>query len=334
LWLNHHPRIARFVRPGFVGVVLAQLVVHAWSNQVLLPREVVRKPPAILAQLSPPEAAQVPRLLRRARDRTPITVPSEVHAFYLYQLAIANVATRFGFGQVPGYSIAGTPRFDALALASGQANLERIMDLFDIRYLLIEAAQAVSMGMPIRSERTFAGHVVLENLVRRPRAFVAYRYRHGLSDEQVMARLFRSERASVDFGAIRLAGPGEERTLATDEPSPCAIERPIPEHVILHCQATQAGYAVLLDEWTRGWSATVDGVGAPIERADVVFRAIPVPAGSHRIEMRYRTPGLRSGGMIALGAWLGFLVLVGVWLKVFRSSSRPGSPLPRPGQQA
>jgi uncharacterized membrane protein YfhO len=90
---------------------------------------------------------------------------------------------------------------------------------------------------------------------------------------------------------------------------------------------------VLLDEWTQGWSATVDGVAAPIERADVVFRAVAISAGSHRVELRYRTPGLRSGALLALFGWLTFLALV-VALKVSRSGSPPGSPPPRHVQPA
>jgi hypothetical protein len=329
-WLARQPRLGRFARPGFAGLALAQLVAHDWSTHVLIARELVRKTPALLTRLPAPTRQELPRLLRRAQESTPITVPGEVRALYLHQLAKDNEATRFGFGQVPGYAIAGTKRFDSLAAASGQANLERVMDLLDIRYLLIEAAQAAGMGMPLRSPGPLAGHVVLENEVRRPRAFVAYRYQHGLSDAQVLARLFPSGPSAVDFGAIALSGPGEGQTSATEAPTPCTIERPVPEHVILHCQAERPGYAVLLDEWTRGWSATVDGAAAPLERADVVLRAVAIPPGAHRVEMRYRTPGLRLGAVLSLGGWLLFLGLVAALagFKRFASGWRPGSRLP------
>jgi hypothetical protein len=265
--------------------------------------------------------------MRRAREETPITVTGEVRALYLHQIARDNAAARFGFGQVPGYAVAGTKRFDALAVASGRANLERVMDLLDIRYLLIEAGQAGSMGMPWRSPGPFAGHVVLENEVRRPRAFVAYRYWHGFPDEAVLARLFAPAPASVDLGAVHLAGAGTNETSTTLPPTPCAVERSIPEHVVLHCHASRPGYAVLLDEWTRGWSATVDGTAVHLERADVVFRAVAVPAGAHRVEMRYRTPGLRTGALLSLGGCLLFLGVLAFRLCV--SGWRPGSRPPR-----
>jgi SAM-dependent methyltransferase len=53
-----------------------------------------------------------------------------------YWTAIPKDGARFGFAQVPAYVLAGTARFDRFAIASGRANLERVMDVLDIRYLL------------------------------------------------------------------------------------------------------------------------------------------------------------------------------------------------------
>jgi hypothetical protein len=194
------------------------------------------------------------------------------------------------------------------------------MDVLDIRYLIIEASQAGGMGMPMRSPGLLAGHVVLENEERRARAFVAYRYQHGLSDVQVLDRLFDPDRSHLDLGAVRLAGAGETRSDAALAPSPCIIERPVPEHVMLHCRALKAGYAVLLDEWMLGWTATLDGAHATLERADVVFRAVAIPAGDHVVDMRYRTPGLRAGALLSLGGCTLFAGLALTWHRRRRKS--------------
>ncbi len=309
LWLRDHTRLSRFARPGFAVVVLAQLIAHDWSMQVLVPRDLVRRLPAILEPLPRPSPGELPRILRRAHDVTPVTTSGEARATYLHQLAIPNEATGFGFAQVPGYTIAGTARFEAFVAASGRSNLGRIMSLLDIRYLIIEAGQAANMGMPVRTPGMLAGHVVVEDEARRPRAFVAYRYEHGLSDDQILDRLFSPNRSDVDFGAIRLSGTGRTNAAAEENPSPCTIERPIAEHVILRCHAARAGYAVLLDEWTPGWTATVDGTSAPLERADVIFRAVAVPQGDSVVEMRYQTPGLRAGALVSLAGCLLYFVL-------------------------
>jgi hypothetical protein len=44
------------------------------------------------------------------------------------------------------------------------------------------------------------------------------------------------------------------------------------------------GYLVLSDPYHPWWRASVDGRDAPILRANAIFRAVPVPAGRHRVE--------------------------------------------------
>jgi hypothetical protein len=308
--LAGHRGFGGWARPLLLLVLVIQLIEHDWSVHVTVPRELVRAVPAVLQPLPPPQAGEWPRLLRRVSDVTPLSVSGEARAAFLHHTAIPNDGARFGFAQVPAYVIAGTARFDLFATASGRANLERVMDVLDIRYLLIDVASAPAMGMPVRSPAAFAGNVVLENTIRRSRAFVAYRWRLGVSDQDALTSLFDTRRSELDLGQVRLAGPGTSDLLASEKPTPCRLEKPQAEHLIVNCQAARAGYAVLLDEWTHGWTATVDGVPTPIERADVLARAVPVSAGEHRIEMRYRTPGLRPGLWLAAGGWLVFGLLL------------------------
>jgi uncharacterized membrane protein YfhO len=44
---------------------------------------------------------------------------------------------------------------------------------------------------------------------------------------------------------------------------------------------------VLHDLYYPGWSAKIDGKSAPILRAGLLFRAVIVPAGSHRVIFRF-----------------------------------------------
>jgi hypothetical protein len=75
-----------------------------------------------------------------------------------------------------------------------------------------------------------------------------------------------------------------------------------PEHILAAISTPSEGWLVLSDAWYPGWEATVDGVDASIERADVLFRAVAVPAGRHRIEWVYRPASYRLGLIISLGA--------------------------------
>jgi len=60
--------------------------------------------------------------------------------------------------------------------------------------------------------------------------------------------------------------------------------------------------------WDEGWSAAVNGEPALIEKVNVGFMAVRVPAGSAEIRFDYRTPGLMKGLMIS-GAGSAILLL-------------------------
>jgi hypothetical protein len=71
-----------------------------------------------------------------------------------------------------------------------------------------------------------------------------------------------------------------------------------PDRVVLEAELSAPGYVVLLDAYDPGWSAEVDGEPAPVLRANVLFRAVGVGAGRHRIEYRYRPPGFRAASAL------------------------------------
>lgn len=82
-----------------------------------------------------------------------------------------------------------------------------------------------------------------------------------------------------------------------------------PEQLTLEVETPRAAALVITDSYRSGWTATVDGLDAEILPAFVAFRSVTVPAGSHRVELRYRSPGLKAGVLVSLVT----LVFV-VWL--------------------
>jgi hypothetical protein len=57
--------------------------------------------------------------------------------------------------------------------------------------------------------------------------------------------------------------------------------------VVVEVEAGQSGFVVLNDVWHPWWSVDVDGVEAPILRANVLFRAVHVPAGRHVLTFKF-----------------------------------------------
>jgi uncharacterized membrane protein YfhO len=64
--------------------------------------------------------------------------------------------------------------------------------------------------------------------------------------------------------------------------------------------ANGPGTLVLADSYYPGWVARVDGVEAPILRADLILRGVTLPPGAHTVTFTYE-PGL-IGWLTGIGA--------------------------------
>jgi hypothetical protein len=89
-----------------------------------------------------------------------------------------------------------------------------------------------------------------------------------------------------------------------------------PERVVLRTELPASGYLVLGDTWYEGWQATVDGVAAPVLRANLLFRAVALPAGSHEVVFEFAPRSLALGAAAsAVGlALVGGLAVAG-WIR-------------------
>jgi hypothetical protein len=97
-----------------------------------------------------------------------------------------------------------------------------------------------------------------------------------------------------------------------------SIEAYAPEQVEISVQAPQPGWLVLSDLHYPGWRATVNGIPAPIERANHLFRAVRVAAGASAVRFEYRPASLRRGALVSLVSALLLAALL------VRSVRRPG----------
>ncbi len=74
--------------------------------------------------------------------------------------------------------------------------------------------------------------------------------------------------------------------------------------VALTVTSDAPGYLVLTDAYYPGWVATVDGSETPIQRADVMFRAVSIPAGTSEVVFEYRPAWLPLAPLIGAAAWI------------------------------
>lgn len=77
--------------------------------------------------------------------------------------------------------------------------------------------------------------------------------------------------------------------------------------LLFQIEAKRPAFFVLSDQYYPGWKAYLDGSPIEIIRANAAFRAVIVPEGSHRLEMKFESDSLKKG--LAL-ACLGLLLLL------------------------
>jgi hypothetical protein len=120
----------------------------------------------------------------------------------------------------------------------------------------------------------------------------------------------------TDHGVLLGSGPTQD-TGGIHHATTCEIERWDPGAIDLACGAPSNAYAIVSSSAITGWNATVDGVATPWVAADGLRRAVYVAAAGpaankHRVQWRYRAPGLDGGLVVAAFGVAACIALLGL----------------------
>jgi hypothetical protein len=119
-----------------------------------------------------------------------------------------------------------------------------------------------------------------------------------------------------------------ESTAAKRKPGSAQIRDYQPNRVTVEVASEAPGYLVLTDIWYPGWTCTVDGEPARLYRGNFVFRAVAVPAGSHKVVFNFAPDSYRRGKAVSVTALiaLALCVLAGVGRKRKGNGARAALP--------
>jgi len=146
---------------------------------------------------------------------------------------------------------------------------------------------------------------IYQNLDVLPRAFVVHRARVIEDDEAALAAMRDANFRPDEEAVLAEAPPGQEAggqgvpkggNLNLDQVTIVSYE---PERVIIEADLASEGYLILTDAFYPGWRACVDGRESSILRANLLFRAIRLSAGQHRVAFSYEPAFLKTGAAVS-----------------------------------
>jgi hypothetical protein len=174
-----------------------------------------------------------------------------------------------------------------------------LLDLLDVRYLLIDASlpryRADVAALTAGAHEVYRSPwvIVFERPSKPPHAWIVHDVRDTARGEALLLLASRTvdpyQTALVEGTpptTSQPTGPGQDSAHVT------VYE---PDHLTIATRSSADGFLVVSEIYANGWRAFVDGQETPILPTDHALRGIALPAGAHTVEMRYEPLSLRAG---------------------------------------
>jgi hypothetical protein len=173
----------------------------------------------------------------------------------------------------------------------------RVLDLYGVRYWVARTPPS-DHGPEVFTSS--GGWKIWERPTAFPRAWVVHQVAIAAQGDETFRKALAPATNLREFAIlerrppVETCGGSEQVTLST----------PDAQHLSMDVDLQCAGIVILSDNWFPGWRATMDAAPAEILAADGALRALAVPGGHHRIEMRYAPAPVYAGAGISLVVFL------------------------------
>jgi hypothetical protein len=223
-----------------------------------------------------------------------------------------NLAVARALEATNGYNPLRIGIYDRL-VAPGEANWRTDMRDFPASFDGYDSALAralglefVVLGRPIEKVPHLARRPVADVLKSGPDVWI-YRLRDTAPRLKFTRRILVADADGTSVSGQLLVSPSPDRVLIDDDTPPsrgydlaalgasagrARIVAWRPDRIEIEAESELGGMLALHDTWYPGWIAEIDGVRAPILRADVLFRGLELPPGQHRVVFRFAPFGL------------------------------------------
>ncbi len=227
------------------------------------------------------------------------------NAFYLPEFTIGNNSLAlYGVENIAGFEAVIPVHYVQFSREAGATLVSsgRTVFFHDFRSPLLDMAGLKYLFMPFnltpppryRLLRNWGKLKLYENTAAFPRAWMV--------GGAVAARDMDESTRLIRDPGFR---PREAVVIETSEALPPLEPGPVAcridwkertsDRLRLEVEAERNGFLVLTETDYPGWEASMDGAPAPLYRANLAFRAVPVPAGKHAVEFVFRPESVRTG---------------------------------------
>ena len=229
------------------------------------------------------EAARFPQ---SAADQQILQDKSVYRVFNTTVNSFNDASTSYYHSSVGGYHAAKLRRYQELIENQISKNNMEVFNMLNTKYFITPGQN----GQPIVQQNPNAcGNVWFVNNVK---------WVNNADEEMAALTGFNPK----DLAVVDKKFENDLKGFSTvkDSSAKIVLEKHDPNYVTYNSSAAAPSLAVFSEIFYQpGWKAFVDGKEASIARADYVLRAMLIPAGNHKIEMRFEPQSYSLGNMIA-----------------------------------
>ena len=201
----------------------------------------------------------------------------------------------------------------------------RVLDALGVRYIIDrdENASTAITFPPNRFQPIWknSGWTIFENSKAAPRFFLTHEVIPYNSMEEFENFLFSPE--FNPSGTVLISSQNQLPTMQSDPSKEIKLLRYDPTRVTFETKTQTPQLLYLSDADDGNWRASVDGMTSPIIRANWAFRAVLVPAGTHRVEFWYFPTSFSAGILLSVASFFAIAATLMYGLKQ-KSLSRTG----------
>lgn len=216
-----------------------------------------------------------------------------------FQNLLPNAGILYGFDYMQEMDALGRQPYTNFLFFANRLDFPRQLQLlrtFNVKYLMT-LRPVPEKGVTLIDEfpRYFSWLYKVENSVAR--AYLVNQTVVEANSDEILKRL-----SSLSFDPTRIVVLDEELAIERRQPliSTATILRYENQTVTIQTTSNNSAILVLTDSHYPDWKAYVDGKEEAIRRANLFFRAVPVPAGNHTVEFRYEPRSFKVGGIVSL----------------------------------